>query len=68
MKTNLRMKCSDCGQWNRISVNKIFIEQTNPTEPKVKVLIPMYAPLKVARCKKCGKVIAEPEELIRIMP
>jgi len=47
-----------------ILVNKIFLEQT--PEPKVKVLIPMYEPLEVTKCKKCGKIIAEPKELIRI--
>ena len=66
MTGKLRMRCPDCGHWNRISVNKIFIEQPSP-EPKVKVMIPMYQPLEVAKCEKCGKVIAEPEELIRIM-
>jgi len=25
----------------------------------------MYEPLEVTECKKCGKVIAEPKELIR---
>jgi len=45
------------GYWNKILVNKIFIEQSS-SEPKVKVLIPMYEPLEVAECKKCGKVIA----------
>jgi len=59
------MKCSSCGHWNRVPVNKIFIEQNSP-EPKVKVLIPMYEPLEVTECKKCGKIIAEPKELIRI--
>jgi len=29
-------------------------------------MIPMYEPLKISKCKKCGKVIAEPKELIRI--
>jgi hypothetical protein len=29
-------------------------------------MIPMYEPLEVAKCGKCGKVIAEPKELIRI--
>jgi hypothetical protein len=29
-------------------------------------MIPMYEPLEVSRCEKCGKVIAEPKELIRI--
>jgi len=63
--TRLRMKCSKCGYWNRIPVNKIFIEQPS-SEPKVRVMIPMYEPLEVAKCEKCGKVIAEPKELIRI--
>jgi len=46
-------------------LNKIFIEQPSP-EPKVRVMIPMYEPLEVVKCKKCGKVIAEPKELIMI--
>lgn len=61
------MKCKACGFWNRIEVDKIFIEQPNPIEPKVKALIPMYDPLKIKQCKKCGKVLAEPRELIRIV-
>lgn len=65
MKVRLRMKCSNCGHWNRVPVNKVFVEQLS-SEPKVKVLIPMYEPLTVSKCKKCGKVIAEPKELIRI--
>jgi len=59
------MKCKACGHWNRIDVNKLFIEQ--PTSaPKVKAYIPMYELLKTEKCKKCGKVIAEPKELIKI--
>jgi len=27
---------------------------------------PMYEPLRVSKCRKCGKVIAEPKELIGI--
>ena len=65
MKTILRMKCSHCGRWNRVPANRIFIEQPS-SEPKGRVMIPMYEPLEVAKCKKCGKVIAEPKELIRI--
>jgi RNase P subunit RPR2 len=59
------MKCPSCGHWNRVQVNKIFVEQPNP-EPKVKVMIPIYEPLKAYTCKKCGKVIVEPKELIRV--
>ena len=60
------MKRKACGHWNRVPVNKIFIEQDTP-EPKVKAYIPMYEPLEVVKCKKCGKIIAEPKELIRIV-
>jgi len=62
---NLRMKCPYCGYWNRFPVDKIFIEQPSQ-ETKVKVLIPVYKPLETSKCKKCGKIIAEPKELIRI--
>lgn len=65
MPRMLRMKCPYCGHWNRISVNKIFVEQPS-SEPKVMVLIPMYEPLKVETCKKCGQIIAKPKELVRI--
>jgi RNase P subunit RPR2 len=30
-------------------------------------MIPIYEPLKAYTCKKCGKVIVEPKELIRIV-
>ncbi|MEM3551715.1 MAG: hypothetical protein QXK47_03585 [Candidatus Bathyarchaeia archaeon] len=66
MKRTLRMKCPTCGLWNRIPVKKIFVEQPSP-EPKVKVIIPMYEPLEVSKCKNCGQIIAEPKELIRIV-
>ena len=65
MIRNLRMKYSSCGHWNRIPVNKIFIEHPS-SEPKVRVMIPIYEPLEVSKCKKCSKIIAEPKELIRI--
>jgi hypothetical protein len=61
------MKCSSCGHWNRVSVNKIFLEQTSPIDPdKIEVLIPMYEPLENVKCKKCGKIIAEPKEPAKI--
>jgi len=66
MKRFLKMKCKACGQWNRIEVNKLFVEQET-SEQKVKALIPMYEILKTETCKKCGKVIAETKELIRII-
>ena len=50
MVRRLRMKCSSCGHWNRVPVNKIIGEQ-NIIEPQVKVLIPMYEPLEVTKCR-----------------
>jgi RNase P subunit RPR2 len=66
MKTILRMKCKACGHWNRFEVNKLFVEQPI-NEPKVKAYIPMYEPLKTETCEKCKNVLAEPNELIRIV-
>jgi len=62
----LKLRCKFCGYWNRVPVKKIFLEQTSP-EPKVKAYIPMYEPLEVVKCKKCGKIIAQPKELVRII-
>ena len=53
----LRMKCPNCGHWNRVPASKIFIEQ-NTFDSEVKAYIRVYEPLEVVRCKKCGKVIA----------
>jgi hypothetical protein len=53
MKARLRMKCKACGHWNRIEVNKLFIEQPT-SEPEVKAYIPMYEPLEMVKCKKYG--------------
>jgi hypothetical protein len=47
-------------------VNKVLVEQDSP-EPKVKVFIPMYLPLQASKCEKCGEVIAQPKELIKIV-
>jgi len=60
------MKCKGCGYWNRIEVNKLFIQQET-NESKVRVFIPYYEPLKTETCKKCKSVIVEPKELIRIV-
>lgn len=60
------MKCPNCGYWNRIEANKLFIEQET-SEPKVKAYIPMHKPLKVETCRKCKNITAEPKELIRIV-
>jgi len=49
----------------RVPVNKIFIEQRS-SESKVRALIPMYEPLQISECEKCGEIVAEPKQLIRI--
>jgi len=66
MKTNLRMKCSNCGCWDRFEVESFHERDTS--EPKVKAYIPTYEPLEFVKCKKCGQVISEPNELIRMTP
>jgi uncharacterized Zn finger protein len=66
MKRILRMRCRACGHWNKVPVIKIVVEQDSP-EPKVKVFIPMYEPLQVSKCEKCGRVIAQLGELIRVV-
>ena len=65
MQRRLRMKCPSCGHWNKFLVNKIFLERASP-EPKVQLFVPMYEPLEIVKCRKCGKIIAEPKELIRV--
>ena len=45
------MKCPNCSHWNKVPVNKIFLEQPSP-EPKVKVLMSIYEPLQISRCEK----------------
>lgn len=59
------MKCKTCGHWNRIEVEKVLLNPDSP-EPKVKVFLPSYLPLKNEKCSKCGQVIAQQKELIRI--
>jgi len=61
----LRMKCRHCGNWNRFEVEKTLVEQP-VSDPRVNAFIQMYLPLKAETCRKCGKCIAEPKELIRI--
>jgi len=39
-------------------------EKWKPKKTKGQILIPMYKPLETEKCGKCGKIIAEPKELI----
>jgi len=47
-----------------VPVNKIFLEQPSP-EPKVKVMIPMYQPLKPQNVRNVVKIITKLKELIK---
>jgi hypothetical protein len=62
----LRMKCPNCGYWNRFEVEKILFNPDSP-ELKVKIFLPSYLPLRTETCSECKSIIAEPTELIRIM-
>jgi len=55
------MRCKAGGYWNKIEVNKLFIEQET-RQPKAKAIIPCYEPFRVEKCKKCKNVIAEPKD------
>ena len=66
MKTKHRMKCSNCGHWNRFEAEKVMFSPDSP-EPKAQIFIPSYLPLREEKCSKCGLVIAEEKTLIRIV-
>ena len=67
MKTKLGLKCSSCGSWNRITVEKFLSVQLN-SELNAKRKVVNYLPFKTEKCSKCGEVIAKEKELIRIAP
>lgn len=67
MRTKLRIKCRNCGHWSRFEVEKIVSAQLDSRLEKVEQCIPYYAPLKEEKCSKCGHIIAEEKELIRIV-
>ena len=60
------LKCHNCNHWNRFEVEKLIVEQPT-SELKASYLIPMYLPSKTEKCSRCGQVIAEEKELIRIV-
>lgn len=64
MKTRLKMKCPYCGHWNRVPVNKIFIEQRTP-EPKVKAYISCMT-VRKTQVQEMWKENSRNHELIRI--
>jgi len=64
VKAKLRIKCRNCGNWNIIEVEKLFVN-TGILNSKLKVFLPAYLPLKTERCSKCNQVIANKKRIIR---
>ena len=63
VKAKLRIKCRNCGSWNKIEVEKIFVNSGN-SESKLKIFLPAYLPLNSEKCYKCNRVIAEKNRII----
>jgi len=64
VKAKLRVKCRNCGDWNTIEVEKIFLN-AGTSDSKLKVFLPAYLPLKTEKCSRCNQVIAKEKRIIR---
>lgn len=64
MKIKLGVKCKNCGNWNGIEVEKIFVN-AGISESKLQVFLPAYLPLRTEKCSRCNQVIAKEKKLIR---
>jgi hypothetical protein len=62
VKTKLMVKCSACGFWNRLEAERLVAQQ-DTFEPEAKIVYPVYSPLKLETCKKCGKSSPNQENL-----
>jgi len=58
VKAKLRIKCKNCGTWNIVHVEKIFLN-TGAFDSKLKIFLPAYLPLKNEKCSKCSQIIAQ---------
>jgi hypothetical protein len=63
VKTKLRIKCKNCGNWNTIEVKKIFLN-AGTSDSKLTVFLPAYLPLKTEKCSRCNQPIAKEEKII----
>ena len=63
MKTKLRVKCRNCGDWKVLDVEKIFLN-TGDLDSGLKVFLPAYVPLKTEKCSKCDHIIAQKGAII----
>jgi hypothetical protein len=64
VKIKLGVKCKNCGNWNGIEVEKIFVNAGMP-DFKLQVFLPAYIPLRTEKCSICNQVIAKENGLIR---
>ena len=65
MKVKLKMKCRNCGNWNRLEAEKIFLN-AGISDSELKIFLPAYLPLKTEKCSKCNQIIAKEKGIIRI--
>ncbi len=63
MKTKLRVKCKNCGNWKTIEVEKIFLNTGN-SDSGMKVFLPAYLILKTEKCSECNQVIAKEKGIV----
>lgn len=61
-KEALEIKC-DCGHWNLIPSEKLFLERR---AHKVRIFIPAYRAAEVVKCGGCGKIVAKAGEMFRV--
>ena len=65
-RTKLRIKCTQCGHWNRIEVEKVMLNPDSQ-KPQAKIYLPTYLLQKTEVCLKCKAVFAEKDEATRII-
>jgi len=61
----LAMRCPRCNHMNHVPVKRLLLSDDASKEIQ-KSDINLYAPLDIAKCEKCGNVIAKPEKLIHL--
>ncbi len=66
MNTQLKIQCPDCKQWNQIDVQEATFEPEQ-TDPKIKAMTRAYLVQDTQRCKNCKTILAEPNEMFRIV-
>ncbi len=66
MMPTLKIECKNCKRWNNIEVRNAMLEPDS-AEPKVKVFLPSYIVEEPQACENCKIVLAEPNELFRII-